>query len=435
MKVLFQSRVDLFSRRGGDTIQIEKTTEELRRLGVEVEIDCSADPDLSGYDLVHLFNIDWPAQVYLQARNAKKQGKPIVFSPIHHSHQEIERYEKEARYGLRRITNFIFRTRESREKFKDFCRMIFDPKKIPSTLVELRKGILNEQKELLEMADLVLVQTEAEAKDLETDFSCKIDFIKSPGLNNAAVMGKRGDGGEAAVRVVNGVDERFAEAEPGWFIKKYDLKDFILCVGRIEPRKNQLAVIGAVSRLRLVPQGKIPPIPQPFGLESRNPKGFPRRDFPSSNLLFVGKISWRHPEYALRFLRQVQRHSRVYHIPQIHHEKMGSCYAAAKVHVLASWFETTGLVNLEAALAGANVVATGERAREYLLDFAHYCDPGNTGSIAKAIVKAWKKLPDPRFREHILKNFTWKKAAEQTRAAYEMIQKLQRVQREQRAQM
>jgi len=376
-----QSRVDLFDRRGGDTVQIEKTAAQLRKLGVEVDIDCSANPNLSSYDLVHIFNIDWPAQTYLQAQNAKRQKKPIVFSPIHHSFSEIERYEREARYGFRRLLNRILRSRESRELFKDLGRMLADPRKIPSTLVEFQKGQFREQRELLEMSDLILVQTDAEKEDIRSDFGFADKKFK---------------------KVVNGVDPQFAQAKPDWFVKKYHLSDFILCVGRVEPRKNQLAVAKATEGAPRSSKSEVGQIP--------NPK-----------LVFVGRISWRHPEYALRFLRLVRKHNWIHHIPQIPHEKMGSCYAAAKVHVLASWFETTGLVNLEAALAGANIVSSGNRSREYLGNYAYYCDPGDVDSIAEAIYKAWKAEPGPELRERILKNFTWEIVGRQTLAAYHKL--------------
>ena len=373
MKVLMQSRIDLFDRRGGDTVQIEKTAEELRKLGVEVDIDCLAKSDLANVDVVHLFNIDWPAQTFLQAKNAKVQKKPIVFSPIHHSYREIERYEKEARFGIRRLTNSILKTRESREKLKEVYRLLTDLKKLPSTLTEFRQGIMNEQRELLEMADLLLVQTDAEAEDLKTDF----------GFSDTDINGLAID------KIVNGVASGFAKATQDWFVKEYGLKDFILSVGRIEPRKNQKAVIEAVEG---------------YGA-----------------LVFVGKISWRHPEYALRFLNLVRKHDWVRHIPQIPHEKIGSCFAASRVHVLASWFETTGLVNLEAALAGASVVSSSKRSREYLLGFAHYCDPGDVNSITEAIDRAWKSPPDPKLKEHILKNYTWKIVGRQTLETYQKV--------------
>jgi len=97
------------------------------------------------------------------------------------------------------------------------------------------------------MADLVLVQTEAEAKDIETDFSCSGAPLKSLPLDKVVVVGSSRFRWE---RVVNGADARFAEADAGWFARWYNLSGFVLCVGRIEPRKNQLAVAAAAVKLK-----------------------------------------------------------------------------------------------------------------------------------------------------------------------------------------
>jgi len=51
MKVLFQSRTTLFSVPGGDTVQLVKTAEYLRKLGVEVDISTELEPCLDVYDL------------------------------------------------------------------------------------------------------------------------------------------------------------------------------------------------------------------------------------------------------------------------------------------------------------------------------------------------------------------------------------------------
>ena len=55
MKVLFLSRKTLFSVQGGDTVQILKTAEALRRKDVFVDVSTELEPDLRGYDLVHVF--------------------------------------------------------------------------------------------------------------------------------------------------------------------------------------------------------------------------------------------------------------------------------------------------------------------------------------------------------------------------------------------
>jgi len=48
MKVLMLGRIDLFQNRGGDTVQIENTAEELRNLGVEVDICSDLSVDMQG---------------------------------------------------------------------------------------------------------------------------------------------------------------------------------------------------------------------------------------------------------------------------------------------------------------------------------------------------------------------------------------------------
>eukprot|EP01037_Dinobryon_pediforme_P007089 gene7089-7153_t len=61
----------------------------------------------------------------------------------------------------------------------------------------------------------------------------------------------------------------------------------------------------------------------------------------------------------------------------------------AKVHVLPSWFETTGLSSIEAAAMGCNVVITDKGdTREYFGDYAYYCDPAEPESIFNAVKKA-----------------------------------------------
>ena len=78
MNVLFQSRTTLFTVPGGDTVQILKTKEYLEKSGILININTESEPDLTGYDLVHLFNLIRPQEVLTQARNAKRQGKKIA---------------------------------------------------------------------------------------------------------------------------------------------------------------------------------------------------------------------------------------------------------------------------------------------------------------------------------------------------------------------
>ncbi|HDR8447420.1 TPA: hypothetical protein QC331_005748, partial [Bacillus cereus] len=76
MKVLYMSRSDLFTKRGGDTVQIENTARELRGKNVEVEF-YSGPMDLKSkkYDIVHIFNSYNVAETLCNIKIAKNLGK------------------------------------------------------------------------------------------------------------------------------------------------------------------------------------------------------------------------------------------------------------------------------------------------------------------------------------------------------------------------
>lgn len=99
-----------------------------------------------------------------------------------------------------------------------------------------------------------------------------------------------------------------------------------------------------------------------------------------------------------------------------------SAYAAARVHALPSFFETTGLVTLEAALSGCNVVVNEQRhTREYFQDHAWYCNPYDVNSIRSAVQAAYQTPWNSRLRRRILDNFTWEHTAAATVEAYERV--------------
>ena len=94
-------------------------------------------------------------------------------------------------------------------------------------------------------------------------------------------------------------------------------------------------------------------------------------------------------------------------------------YRVAKVHVLASWMETTGLSSLEAGRAGCNLVITDKGdTREYFGDMAFYCDPGSEASIRDAVLRAHAVPVCTALSDRIKDQFNWRKAAEVTMDAY-----------------
>lgn len=372
MKVLMQGRFELNNGGGGDKIQIENTASELRKLGVEVDIKHHVVSDVSKYDLIHTFQLDWTAESYFYAMKAKKANKPFVLSPIHHNINEVKKFDDEYAFDYRRISKLLFSDQLHRDTFKNVYRSILNPQKIKPTMYSVFMGLRNMHTKVLNMSDIVLVQTNLEAFDLKDTYGVDFKWEKIP----------------------NGVGSQFLNVQSSK--NRFDISDYIVSVGRVEPRKSWLNVIEAVRMFRM---------------ESG-------RDL---KLVLVGpKNITNHFEYTARFNIVLRKHKWVKYIEKVPYDEIPSVYKFAKVCVSASWFESTGLTLLEALFCGTNAVASGERAKEYLGNMASYCEPGDAKSIFTAILKEYY-APRPNISDEMKKEYTWENAAKKTLEVYESV--------------
>lgn len=359
---------------GGDKVQVVNTAEELKKLGVEVDIQTSRNFDPTSFDIVHVFQLDWVPETYFYVKKAKKYGKPVVLSPIHHNVGEVKKFDDEFAFDYRRVSRVLFKDQFKRDTFKNIYRSITNREILWPTLFSVFYGFKRMQKETLEMADYVLVQTNKEHEDLELTYNVSLPKWE---------------------KVVNGVSANFINLENT--PNQFDFSDYILCVGRIEPRKNQLSVIKAVEMLR-------------------------NEEKLDLKLVLVGKIGKtnKHFEYNKLVQHEIDTKNWITHLPQVPYENMSSIYKYAKVGVSASWFETTGLTSLEALYCGTNAVASGDRAKEYLGKYASYCLPDDITSIKEAIKKEYY-ASRPSITETLKKEYTWEIAAKKTLEVYNSI--------------
>lgn len=357
-----QSRTSLFNVPGGDTIQILKTRDYLNKIGIEVNISTELEPNLDGYDLVHLFNLIRPQEVYLQARNSKKHNKKVVLSPIYVDYTE---YEKKGRDGFARL---IFKNLSTRqiEYLKVLARAIKNKELHKGTITLLLNGYLKLQKKILYMTDMLLPNSNSEIERIERNFNLKsMNYVIVP---NAVDVSKFD----------------FEKTNVDKEIKKFT--DCVLCVARIEGIKSQLNLVKAVRGLPL-------------------------------KLILIGKPAPNHLKYYQKVKKEADNN--VIILDYISHEKLPQYYKIAKVHALPSWFETTGLSSLEAGAMGCNLVISDKGdTKEYFKDFAYYCDPESVKSIREAVIQAYENPINPKLKEHIMKNFNWEKTAEKTFEAY-----------------
>ncbi|WP_254412305.1 glycosyltransferase family 4 protein [Dyadobacter diqingensis] len=358
MKILMIVRSNCYTTPGGDTVQIDMTAKYLRNLGVLVDIVLAdAKPVYTDYALIHFFNIIRPDDILPHINHSV----PFVVSTIFVDYSE---YERENRKG---IAGTIFKILNPGhiEYIKAIARWIMNGDKIKSRYY-LLNGHNKSIRRVASQAKVILPNSNSEYKRFAQYINRQSPFKK----------------------VVNAID-------PSVFDKNVasneQYRDHVLCVGRIEGRKNQLNLIKALAGTDI-------------------------------NLTIIGKPSPNHIGYYNACKELASSVSNIHFIEHIKHEELVKIYKAAKVHILPSWFETTGLSSLEAGVMECNIVVTRKGdTEEYFKDMAFYCQPDDISSIKQSVLSAFNNAVDSRLSEYILDNYTWEMAAKQTFDAYNAV--------------
>jgi len=284
-------------------------------------------------------------------------GKPFVISPIFVDYSEFEKKERAGLFGF--AAKIL--PADSLEYVKVIARYIFNGEKIvsPSYLLLGQKAAI---KKILKKATMLLPNSKNEYNRLlkryhvERPFKIIFNAVDTEIFNPSIEDGKRDS-------------------------------NLVLCVGRIEGIKNQLNLIKALNNTAF-------------------------------RLILIGSASMNHKQYYQQ-CREIAAPN-VQFIENIPQEELIQYYCKAKVHVLPSWFETTGLSSLEAAAMGCNIVITDKGdTREYFGDWAHYCDPALTESIFTAVQTAAVSEFPRSLQTKIFSLYTWQEAASKTLQAYQ----------------
>ena len=368
MKVLMQIRANAFSCPGGDTIQMQKTREYLIKKGISVDLSLELSPDLSKYDIVHLFNLTRVQETYIQVKNAVAQKKPIVFSTVYWPNSE---FEKTAGSGLRHLLGKTL-TINQMESIKAFAKFVLWGNHDKGTKTLITHKYQEMQKYILENVNVYLPNAIEEMEQIRIN----LGYIASP---------------DSIIVVPNAIDDHLAKKTLNSNSTEFDeYKGWVVCVGRIDMRKNQLRLIEAIA--------------------GSNYK-----------LLLVGKCSPGQKRYFHKVMLAIKENSNIKYIEQIPNEKLYQLYKVCKVSVLPSWFETPGLVNLEAAVMGCNVVVSAKgTTKSYFGDCAYYCDVMDSRSIREKLDKAYDEPYCIELRSKILSDYTWKAACQATLEGYEL---------------
>jgi glycosyltransferase involved in cell wall biosynthesis len=360
MRVLWLVRKNLTEHPGGDTTQILQTAAALRRRGIEVSLASELGADLGWFDLVHLFHLDRLWENVAHGRRVRAAGLPLALSTIYWPSDEFDRGGRAGFQGWL-ARSFGSAAYQNLRLFQR-CLMHGREQRMLPSLSPRRFSFHRNAVELLESVSVLLPNSRAEQEQIETRFGVRRPTVVVPNAADRSTFGPPPEPGPARAGV--------------------------LCVGRIEPRKNQLSLIAALRGT-----------------------GIP--------LTLVGQSGRFSSAYFRRCQRAADATVRCVG-PQPPAELRG-LYHAARVHACVSWYETPGLASLEAALCGCALVVTpGGCTREYFGDEAVYAEPDKPAIIRAAVEQALARGPSTGLAQRVAQHYTWETAAQKTAEGYEL---------------
>ncbi|HEX4375321.1 MAG TPA: glycosyltransferase family 1 protein [Puia sp.] len=174
--------------------------------------------------------------------------------------------------------------------------------------------------------------------------------------------------------------------------KKFGIENFILCVSRIEPRKNHLLLLEKYLKLELF-----------------------KKNIP---LVFVGKksIDVSHLNKRINELTEDQK-KMFYWYEQVSQEDLIKLYKACKLFVYPSKAEGFGIPPLEAITCGAPVLCSNVSAMKDYYFFQPYTfDPDDEKDFERKLNDTIHNLPDENFiknaADEVFDNYSWQHSAD-----------------------
>jgi glycosyltransferase involved in cell wall biosynthesis len=339
LKILYATYEGVPLAKGGPFVKIHEMKKLLQEAGHRVELFNmweSVDA-LNKFDIVHLVGSNF--SIYGLARSLKQRNIKFLVEPVFFS-----------RHSAAFINTVSVIDKSIRKLF-------------PGSWLDY--GFI---RDICNWSELILPNTGAEKELISKGFNIP----------------------EKKFKVIhNGVSERFLNADSGLFIKKYGIKDFILFVGHIGPkRKNVLALVKALEKI-------------------------------NHPAVIIGKMLDMGESREVK--RLVSNNKNITLIEEIPNDSLllESAYAACDTFVLPSQFETPGIAALEAALAGAKIVITKYGGtKEYFKDMAVYVSPASVESISDGIQLSLNSGMSDKLKEFVKNNFLWRKIAGKTIDVY-----------------
>ena len=380
VKVLFLPRPDWKVAFGGDTVQMNATAVQLRKAGIQVDIDRPERINAGDYDVVHVWtSLQMPSELLadVTALQSVRTGTKVVLSPVWAPQHTLRWmfcvrqwfFEKHTDLATLSLENAAqdLQTISNRSLNFQTPNGTVQPFQTDPLAVQLR-GVLKN-------VDMVLPNSWMELQAIHEHIGVVCDFHIVPNAVDTELF-LAADASTAVPEELRGVP-------------------FALMSARFDARKQQDFVMLALKDL----------------------------DIP---LVFAGAVADQ-PIFDRFKALAANRKTGVYYVPRLEQAALRSLYAAARVHFMPSIFESPGLSSIEAALLDCSVVVGGIAFEtEYFRDEAYYCDPCDVWSIRKAVKCAFDNYDADAgrrqaLRSRIIDRYTWQQAAAQTARAYDKV--------------
>lgn len=318
---------------GGPSTRVPELAKTLREQGLDARM--ATPDDVGRSEIAHVFNVWEPAEAIATLRSLRTRGARILFSPIfidlsarHLWNQKLIAIFENAMDPVPPDAELL----SFKDEYESFLKIPFSERPEPVS------GFYDQVRVMLGLADHIAFLSEEEKANLEVIAGKPVNGSL---VRNAAIP-------SAAGQVDSSLFRSTFPAVP---------EQFVLCIGRIETRKNQLmlAVAARQHGLPLVLAGDI----------ADEKYADLIRKFGGPDVHFLGRVS---NESGL----------------------LPSVLSAASVVALPSWAEGTPLSGLEALAAGKNVILSNQpNLREHFGDAVGYCDPHDINEIGQKIADAF----------------------------------------------
>lgn len=360
MRIAMILRPDADRTFGGDTVVMNKLCRALPALGASAMVGKLEEmPRPSEFDLLHIFTVAPIDHAQRMVAWAQSGSIAIVFSPLYHASFRHQFERAIATVPHWRALSRVLGRHPAWVVYQAWmeARLPFWP-------------VWQAGRAALQAATCIAAGSRWENRYIAHHFHL------SPGTRRRMRISPLG--------IDAGLYSRsFSDSELSAFRQRFGLEPgYVAEVARLEPKKNQLAVIEALMD---------DPIP----------------------LVFVGQQTPECPqEYVARCHQLAARRGKTHFLGWLPENGLPLLYTAAAAHILPSWVELPGLSSLEAGACGCRVISTAiSPLKEMLGEQAWYVDPFDQAAIRNTVRAALATPVDPGLRRRLLAEFTWEHAA------------------------